>query len=250
MAKYERRQRPGFMIYHEDVELLSNLAADDFKALTLALAKLSADLAQNREIEVPAFSGWSAALWGIVSAKVIRDHENYIVKCNQGSANRRKTTMVNGGQPSSTVVDSRVTEGRPEATNSSSNSSSNSRCGEHARDDRDPLTVSDEEVRRHQDDLAAIEDAARGIGLPFAPSDLLMVEQLIADYSAQWVLEAIKRTQERNRTWGVVKGILRSWKDKGGIDDARNQQGAGGNHKPLHGAGGQERPYDLSSRYL
>lgn len=114
----------------------------------------------------------------------------------------------------------------------------------------DPLTVSDEEVRRHQDDLAAIEDAARGIGLPFAPSDLLMVEQLIADYSAQWVLEAIKRTQERNRTWGVVKGILRSWKDKGGIDDARNQQGAGGNHKPLHGAGQPERKYDMSGSYL
>lgn len=248
MAKYERRQRPGFMIYHEDVELLSNLAADDFKALTLALAKLSADLAQDQENEVPAFSGWSAALWGIVSAKVIRDHENYIAKCNQGSTNRRKATMVNGGQPASTVVDSRVTEGRPEATNS--NSSSNSSGGEHTRDARDPLTVSDEEVRAYQDNLAAIEDVAKSIGLPFAAADCQVAEQLMAEYSAEWVLEAIKRAQDRNRTWGVVKGILRSWKDKGGIDDARYQQNAGGNRQQVHGAGGHERQYDLSDRYL
>lgn len=88
-------------------------------------------------------------------------------------------------------------------------------------DNHDLLTVPDEEAQAYRDNLAAIEDAAKGIGLPFASSDFLMVEQLIADYSAEWVLAAINRAQDRDRKWGVVKGILRSWKLQGKIDDGK-----------------------------
>lgn len=206
------------MLYHEDVELLSNLPADEFKALILALARFSSDLAKKQEPEVPTFTGWAAALWGIVSSKVDRDHGEYIAKNErnaQNAAKRRRSTTVNDGQPASTIADDEVTKGRPEATNSSSNSSSsNSNTGDNC----DLLTIPDEEAAKYRESIAAIEDAAKGIGLPFASSDFLMVEQLIADYSAEWVLAAINRAQDRDRNWGVVKGILRSWKLQGKID--------------------------------
>lgn len=98
----------------------------------------------------------------------------------------------------------------------------------------DPLPVSLQEAERYRKNMAAIEDSARRIGLPFAAGDFAMVNRLIADYSSEWVLKAIERTQDRNRTWGVVKGILKSWKLKGGIDDA----GTSGRHGADERAGG------------
>ncbi len=98
---------------------------------------------------------------------------------------------------------------------------------------RDPLAISDEEADRYRENLAAIEDGARRIGLPFAPGDLAMIDRLMGEYGADWVLKAIERTQDRNRTWGVVKGILRSWRQKGGIDDGT----IGRSGDAVHGAG-------------
>ena len=225
MARYIRQQRQGFKLYHEDVELLSNLPADDFKELILALARFSIDLARNQEPEEPTFTGWSAALWGIVSSKVDRDHGEYVAtneRNAQNAAKRQRSTAVNEGQPTSAVVGDEVTKGRPEATNSNSSSNGNSNSNSSSSntcDNCDLLTIPDEEVARYRESIAAIEDAAKGIGLPFASSDFLMVEQLIADYSSDWVLAAINRAQDRNRNWGVVKGILRSWKEQGKIDD-------------------------------
>ncbi len=211
------------MLYHEDVELLSNLPADEFKDLILALARFSSDLAKKQESEVPTFTGWAAALWGIVSSKVDRDHGEYVAKNErnaQNAAKRRRSTNANDGQPTSAVVGDEVTKGRPEETNSSSNGNSNGNSSSsNTCDNSDLLTIPDEEAAKYRESIAAIEDAAKGIGLPFASSDFLMVEQLIADYSSDWVLAAINRAQDRNRNWGVVKGILRSWKEQGKIDD-------------------------------
>lgn len=245
MAKYERRQRPGIMLYHDDLAYLAVFEAAEVKAIVCFFSVASKALAAGEVVPpLPELSGAAAITCRNMLEKLMRDHGKYQNTCEKRS-NSSKETKGDLSQLKQDKVDNgTLTELNLTLTER------NVAVAEYARDDRDPLTVSDEEVRRHQDDLAAIEDAAKGIGLPFAPSDRVMVMQLMADYSAQWVLEAIKRTQERNRTWGVVKGILRSWKDKGGIDDARNQQSAGGNHKPLHGAGGQERQYDLSSRYL
>lgn len=111
-------------------------------------------------------------------------------------------------------------------TKNNSDSDSNARV-------RDPLAVSMEEAERYRDNLAAIEDRARQIGLPFAPGDVAMIDRLMGEYGADWVLKAIERTQNRNRTWGIVKGILRSWQKKGGIDDGT----IGRSDEAVHGAG-------------
>ncbi len=113
------------------------------------------------------------------------------------------------------------------------------------------LAVPDKEVLKYQEGIGAIEEAAKGIGLPFAATDFPRAERLMADYSLEWVLKAIERASLRNRTWGVVEGILKSWKSKGGMDDAgRSHDRAGGAGKPAQGAARSERKYDMSSRYL
>ena len=245
MAKYERRQRPGVMLYHDDLAYLSVFDAVEVKEIICFFTEASKALATGEAVPpLPELSGAAAITCRNMLEKLIRDHGKYQNTCEKrsnssndtkGDLSRLKQDEVDNG--TLTELNLALTERNVAEVVAKS-------------DDRDLLTVSDEEVKQYRDNLAAIEDAAKGIGLPFAAADCQLAEQLMEEYSAGWVLEAIRRAQDRNRTWGVVKGILRSWKDKGGIDDARHQQSAGGNHKPLHGAGGQERPYDLSSRYL
>ena len=245
MAKYERRQRQGLMLYHDDLAYLTVFDAVEVKEIVCFLASASYALAVGGEVQaMPQLPGAAAVTCRNMLEKLKRDHGNYQETCDK-RGNMHKGTKGDSCQLKQAEVDiGTLTERNVTVTERN--------VAEEAAksDDRDPLTVSDEEVKQYQDNLAAIEDAAKSIGLPFAAADCQVAEQLMAEYSAGWVLEAIKRAQDRNRTWGVVKGILRSWKDKGGIDDARYQQNAGGNRQQVHGAGGHERQYDLSDRYL
>ena len=84
--------------------------------------------------------------------------------------------------------------------------------------------------------LSEVERAAVGIGLPFAATDEETATQLIATYTAPWVLEAIRRTADRpgdKRSWGYVRGILRNFSNQGGPDDARKPTGR--DSPPYHG---------------
>lgn len=108
----------------------------------------------------------------------------------------------------------------------------------------EPFALTDAEVDAYRENLAAIEDTARSIGLPFEPGDIRMVDSLMADYTPEWVLEAVRRTQYRKRTWGVVRGILQSWKAKGAIDDAEyrgtgERPGSPGKGMPGYGKSGR-----------
>ena len=45
----------------------------------------------------------------------------------------------------------------------------------------------------------------------------------MADYSAAWVREAIRRAgtgSASTRSWRYVEGILRRWRERGGMDEA------------------------------
>ena len=72
---------------------------------------------------------------------------------------------------------------------------------------------------------AAIDDvltAAANIGIPQNASDLDEANALIADYSAPWVLEAVRRAGKgpaNVHCWRYVRGTLRNWRNRGGIDE-------------------------------
>ena len=78
----------------------------------------------------------------------------------------------------------------------------------------------DDEIYRISDTMNAAFDAAEGIGLKGSAA-LSKANQLAADYSAEWLLEAIHRASNAPKDawcWRYIEGILRSWKKAGGID--------------------------------
>lgn len=68
-----------------------------------------------------------------------------------------------------------------------------------------------------QDDISS---AAKRCGLPWHESNQTKAEKLEAEYSKEWLIQAIDRVSLRDRqNWGLVEGILRSWKHQGFIDE-------------------------------
>lgn len=102
MAKYTPKTRPGFMLYHEDLALMANLDAEEFKSMLLTLLAYSRSLVEGTPCELPALSGWCAAILEIMKQKLDRDHQEYTDKCSRNAAIRRKATQVDERQPQST----------------------------------------------------------------------------------------------------------------------------------------------------
>lgn len=78
----------------------------------------------------------------------------------------------------------------------------------------------DGDLLQTAEELNSVFDAARGIGLSTS-TDLDKANLLCADYTAPWVLEALRRTASAPpsaRCWRYVEGILRSWRAAGGMD--------------------------------
>lgn len=109
--------------------------------------------------------------------------------------------------------------------NTSTTSSSYARAREDdpqdGQDDGMPFGLTQEDITRSMERMSRIEDAVLSLGLPFKEADIQRAEKLAAEYSDDWLLQAIDRTGLRERrSWGTIIGILRSWKERGGIDDA------------------------------
>ena len=67
-----------------------------------------------------------------------------------------------------------------------------------------------------------IEEIARRWGLPYSEGHMLKARDLASTYTLDWVLKAIERSGNGERqTWAYVEGILRNWKQNGGIDTAK-----------------------------
>lgn len=89
---------------------------------------------------------------------------------------------------------------------------------EDENDNDDLLTISDT--------MNAAFDAAEGIGLKGGKA-IEKANSLAADYSAEWLLEAINRAAQAPKDawcWRYIEGILRSWKKKGGIDSEKTEE--------------------------
>lgn len=84
----------------------------------------------------------------------------------------------------------------------------------------------DDDLTSIGEQLNAVFDAAEGIGLT-GEASLEKANLLVADYTAEWVLEAIKRASCAPKDawcWRYIEGILRRWKDAGGMDDESKPQ--------------------------
>lgn len=105
MSTYKRAVRPGFTLYHEDVELLLHLPNAQFKAFIMGLLTYSASLAKGEVPVTPQMSGWAERIWPLIIRKVERDHQEYASKCERKSQNRRATTVDHRQLPSVTETE-------------------------------------------------------------------------------------------------------------------------------------------------
>ena len=91
-----------------------------------------------------------------------------------------------------------------------------------------PLLTQEEAdaLQREMDDVL---EAAAEIGIPQNAADLNYGNRLVADYSAAWVREAIRRAgtgSASTRSWRYGEGILRRGRELGGMDEARQDMRA------------------------
>ena len=83
-----------------------------------------------------------------------------------------------------------------------------------------PFGLSDADVSASLDRDQQIEQTARECGLPFAPANMLTARDLAAENGLDTLIRAMRRAADgKSQTWGYVKGILRSWKQQGYVDD-------------------------------
>ena len=89
--------------------------------------------------------------------------------------------------------------------------------------------MTQEEADALQREMDDVLEAAAEIGIPQNAADLNYGNRLVADYSAAWVREAIRRAgtgSASTRSWRYVEGILRRWRELGGMDEARQDMRA------------------------
>lgn len=95
MGKYERRTRPGWMLYHENLPMLEALPPEDVKALIVALTRYSVALANDEP--PPDFSNVASpmgqAMCQAFSARIARDDRGYKETCASRSQRSTKDDL-------------------------------------------------------------------------------------------------------------------------------------------------------------
>ena len=105
--------------------------------------------------------------------------------------------------------------------------------------------VSEEELealrRQRITEIPAIEQMMRDCGADFAPADEDIARELLAEYSCETILRAIRAAKEGGKvTWRYIRGILRNWKESEQRDGGRNSgkgRGPAGSGETSGGAG-------------
>ena len=244
MGKYERRTRPGWMLYHENLPMLEALPPEDVKALIIALTRYSIALANDKP--PPNFSSVASpmaqAICLLIAPKIERDDSLYKTKCERSALNRskQKATAVDRGQPelakadsgratitgtptvtitgTSTVTET-VAEAEAEATASSGTSAEADRnpsgdCGglfqEAERRARGKFNNATElDVQRELRDLQHAEQLARKYGLPLNPSVYGSMLDDVEKHGWEKLEDALKEAAAANSRGGLSVNFYR-----------------------------------------
>ncbi len=84
-----------------------------------------------------------------------------------------------------------------------------------------PDASGDDDLRPIQAAHEAVFATAERAGFPLTAADMDKATAYMADYSPEWVLEAVRRASggtKEQRCWRYVGGILRRWRTAGGMD--------------------------------
>lgn len=228
----------GILLYFDDWDAIQDLSSAERGELVTALM----DYAKTGE--APTLDNTALRIsFRLLSAKIDRDTERYAKKCKQNQENRtgktggRSSTTVNDGQRPLTVGKKSpetvtVTETVNETVNETVVVAETVTERAHARNDNDDGGRTDEpsqELVTISEQHNEVFDAAQRAGFPMTAADMDKAVTFMADYSPEWVLEAVRRASggtREQRCWRYVGGILRRWKAAGGMDEAQRPQPA------------------------
>lgn len=159
-----------------------------------------------------------------VCGQTAEDRAQNVRTCGQTETDRAQNARTCGqtaeDQPQTVRTCGQTeTDRAPNPIQSEAESKSESESESEAGTERGLLSAAD--AARWREETEAIEGQAARMGMAFAPSDRDRAERLMAEYSAPWLMEAMRRAaggQASCRSWRYIEGILKAWREKGGID--------------------------------
>ena len=157
----------------------------------------------------PELTGRESIAFDFIRDDVDRADKAYDAKCEKNRQSRM-SAVVNERQRTSTDVKER---GKTKIKDKEK---------EEDKDNNNDYWLTDNEIAESLERDRQIEDMAKRWGLPYSEGHMLKARDLANTYTLDWVLKAIERSGNgEKQTWAYVEGILRNWKQNGGIDTAK-----------------------------
>ena len=178
-----------------------------------AAALLRAIFAYVNGEEVCQLSPVADMVFSFIAAQIDRDNAKYKARCERNKANGKK-----GGRPKK--EEPNETEENPKEPNKTERFSEKPKKPDNDNDsDNDNDNDSDNDVGG-DDEISAVFTTFEHCGFQITGYTRDELIALMEEYSAEWVIEALKRSADRGKkTLAYVRGILGSWKVKGAIDN-------------------------------
>ena len=235
MGKYERRTRPGWMLYHENLPMLEALPPEDVKALIIALTRYSIALANDEP--PPNFSSVANPMaQATLAPRIEKDSDAYKSKCEKGALYRskQKSTAVDRGQLELTKADGgRVIERNSSELNVThlNGAELNDTSAEHSRVEVERNfcggsfdlnheaerrargkydNASKLDIQRELRDLQHAEQLARKYGLPQNPAVYCSMLDDVEKFGWEKLEDALKEAAAANSRGGLSINFYRA----------------------------------------
>ena len=211
-------EKKSFVLHKDYHNQIKKLPDEDAAALLRAI------FAYVNGEEVGELSPLADMVFSFIRAQLDRDAEKYKIRCEKSkkAAEARWNNAEKANANSSNAQNANACECIPsnaQNANACECIPSNAQNADNDSDsdnDSDNDSGSDNDVR---DDITAVFNTFEHCGFQITGYTAEELPALIEEYSAEWVIEALKRSADRgNKTLGYVKGILNSWNNQGAID--------------------------------
>lgn len=210
-------------VYYDLTETIDELSDAEAGRLLKALLEYGATG------EVRALSGQERFVFKMVKAQMDRDRRDYAAR-----AERNRENGLKGGRPAKPTGFMKNPEKptglqkNPEKPTGVHNKDKEVYIADaiyaHTRESGGGF-LDDDEADDLMGELNSVLDAAHDAGFPDNQATFDRLTALCADYTAAWVLEALKVCVDRGQSSpGYLAGVLQRYREQGGLDSQRKQE--------------------------
>ena len=200
-------------VYYDLTETIDELSDAEAGRLLKALLEYGATG------EVRALSGQERFVFKMVKAQMDRDRRDYAVRAERNRENGQK-----GGRPAKPTGFQKNPEKPTGVHNKDKEEYIADAIYAHTRESGGGF-LDDDEADDLMGELNSVLDAAHDAGFPDNQATFDRLTALCADYTAAWVLEALKVCVDRGQSSpGYLAGVLQRYREQGGLDGQRKQE--------------------------